>query len=120
MPRVELVQEGDQSLNTKLSWYEKAGHSVRYWLLRHLPTCKQTVEVISESLDRPLSFRERVLLKLHLWVCIWCVWYVEHLQLMRTTLRTPSGEGQPTDHLSMATLSDESRERMKRKLTSNN
>lgn len=99
----------------KIGWYEKLKHAVRYWLLRQLPPCKQTVKVLSESLERKLTLRERVLVKLHLWVCMWCVWYVEHLQLMRSSLRAETSQ----DHVlsSTAELSDDARERMKRRLT---
>jgi hypothetical protein len=100
-----------------MSWYEKSKHAVRFWLLRRLPACKQTVEIISQSMERPLTLRERVLLKLHLWVCMWCLWYMEHLQLMRDALRLQENE---TDvDVSTASLSDEARERIRRSLTNN-
>ena len=35
-----------------LKAYDKIKHAVRWWLLRRLPTCKQTVKVISESMER--------------------------------------------------------------------
>jgi hypothetical protein len=97
-----------------MGWYDKIKHAVRFWLLRNLPTCKQTVAVISESMERSLGLRERVLLKLHLWVCLWCVWYLEHLQTMRKTMRA---EGEPKIELAQVPgLSLEARERLKRKL----
>lgn len=99
----------------KIAWYEKLKHAVRYWLLRRLPPCKQTVKVLSESLERTLTLRERVLVKLHLWVCMWCVWYVEHLQLMRTSLRAETSEEKILP--STPDLSDDARERLKRRLT---
>lgn len=94
-----------------LKLYNKITHGVRWFLLHRLPTCKQAVALMSESMERPLSLRERVLLKLHLWVCIWCVWYMEQLQLMRDALRlraTESSDDKPT-----VSLSDEARERLK-------
>jgi hypothetical protein len=96
--------------------YSKATHALRYMLLRRLPTCRQTVSVVSQSLERPLSLRERVKTKLHLWVCIWCVRYLEQLQLMRDTLRA-RGSKLPEDETSDASLSAEARERMKRALS---
>ena len=93
--------------------YSKATHALRYWLLRRLPTCKQTVAVISQSLERPLSLRERVTMKLHLWVCIWCVRYLEQLHLMREALRG-RGSQIPDDAASTGdSLSAEARERLK-------
>ena len=70
--------------------YDKAIHAVRYFLLRRLPTCKQMAPVMSESLERPLTLRERVMLKLHLWVCVWCVWYLENLRTMRSAHMLPT------------------------------
>ena len=102
-----------------MGWYDKTKHAVRFWLLRRLPPCKQTVQVISQSLERPLSFRERVLLKLHLWVCMWCVWYLEHLLIMRNTLRENSSESTELDSATTPGLSAEARERIKQQLIAN-
>ena len=100
----------------KIGWYEKSKHAVRFWLLRRLPPCEQTVKVLSESLERKLTLRERVLVKLHLWVCMWCVWYLEHLQLVRSSLRA---ETSPEHTLSSTPgLTDDARERLKRSLSS--
>ena len=93
-----------------LKLYDKLKHAVRYWLLRTLPACQQTVETISQSMERRLSLRESIKLKLHLWICVWCQWYVEHLQLIRDTARAQATEP------SSATLSNEARERIRRRL----
>jgi len=94
------------------SLYGRATHALRWFLLRRLPTCKEMVRVMSESMERPLPLRERVLLKLHLWVCVWCVWYLEQLRLLREALRaraaSPEAGGPPG-----VSLSAEARERMK-------
>ena len=93
-------------------FYKKATHALRYWLLRRLPTCRQTVSLISRSLERPLPFRERVKTKLHLWVCAWCVWYLEQLRLLRESLRARAAAGEGFEPRG-ATLSTEARERIK-------
>jgi hypothetical protein len=102
-----------------MSWYEKTKHTIRFWLLRNLPACKETVKVISESMERSLTMRERVLLKLHLWVCMWCQWYMEHLQLMRESLKTTHFENSVLESSDGPQLSVEARERIKRKLSGN-
>ncbi|HET9788685.1 MAG TPA: hypothetical protein VFP47_16215, partial [Pyrinomonadaceae bacterium] len=66
-----------------LKLYDKLKHAVRFWLLRTLPTCQQTVETISQSMERRLTVGERIKVKLHFWICVWCQWYMEHLQLIR-------------------------------------
>lgn len=99
--------------------YEKIKHAIRFWLLRKLPPCKETVVIISESMERPLTLRERILLKLHLWVCSWCQWYMEHLYVMRESVQTPEFESSVLQSSNGPQLSVEARERIKRKLSGN-
>jgi hypothetical protein len=101
-----------------LKLYEKLKHAVRYWLLRNLPACQQTVETISQSMERRLTLGESVKLKLHLWICVWCQWYMEHLQLIRATSRAQADKA--PDSMRNATLSTEARERIRRRLTNQN
>ena len=101
-----------------LKFYEKLKHTVRYWLLRRLPTCQQTTETISQSMDRPLTFSERGKVKLHLWICVWCQWYMEHLHIIRDTTRAQAAKA--PDAMSGATLSNDARERIRRRLTNQN
>ena len=68
-------------------------------------------------MERPLTLRERVLLKLHLWVCMWCQWYLEHLHIMRDALRLQEDVNEDVDYSPTTRLSDEARERIKRSLT---
>src|SRR5258708_2615727 len=93
-----------------LKAYDKMKHAVRYWLLRRLPTCKQTVKIISESMERRLSLRERVTVKLHLWICLWCVWYLENLQLMRETIQTKAAQEPNLDSSALPPLSPQPRD----------
>ncbi|HEV8140513.1 MAG TPA: zf-HC2 domain-containing protein [Pyrinomonadaceae bacterium] len=95
--------------------YDKLKHAIRYRLLRKLPTCQQTVEKISESMDRELTLRERINLKLHIWICAWCQWYLEHLEIIRETARAKGAESPDLESVS-PTLSAEARERIRRKL----
>jgi len=104
--------------NMEAKAYDKLKHAVRYWLLRHLPACEQIVQTISQSMERSLSLRERFLVKLHLWVCAWCQWYLEQLQLIRETTRAKA-ERTP-DLITGAILSDEARNRIRRNLTRQN
>ena len=101
-----------------LKFYDKLKHSIRYWLLRTLPTCQETVEKISQRMERPLTLRERVNLKLHLWICAWCQWYMEQLQLIRETARSKADER--PDFIPGAHLSNEARERIRRHLADQN
>ena len=100
--------------------YDKLKHSIRYWLLRKLPTCQQTVEKISQSMDRKLTLRERINLKLHIWICAWCQWYMEHLQLIRDSARAKGAESPDLSSAPSPALSSEARDRIKRKLAGEN
>ena len=101
-----------------LKLYGKLKHSIRYWLLRMLPTCQQTVEKISQSMERSLTLKERIKLKLHLWICAWCQWYLEHLHLIRETARAKADDA--PEIISGPGLSDDARERIRRRLTNQN
>ena len=101
-----------------LKLYDKLKHAVRYWLLRTLPACQQTVETISQSMERRLTLSESIKLKLHLWICVWCQWYLEHLQLIRDSARAQASKA--PDVMTNATLSNEARERIRRRLTNQN
>jgi hypothetical protein len=101
-----------------LKLYDKLKHDIRFWLLRTLPTCQQTVEKISQSMERPLTLQERTKVKLHLWICAWCQWYMEHLQLIREASRAKAVDA--SDMMTSATLSNEARERIRRRLTNQN
>ena len=51
-------------------------------------SCKQTSQIISQSLDRPLTMRERVALKLHLLVCKYCKRFSQQVQTLRVAIKT--------------------------------
>src|SRR6266446_3020389 len=104
-----------------LKLYDKLKHRIRYYLLRHLPPCQQIVATISQSMDRELTLPERVSLKLHLSVCSWCQWYLEHLLLIRDATRAEDSLSSADLNLNPGpALSSEARERIRRNLTSNN
>jgi hypothetical protein len=69
-------------------------------------------------MERSLSLKERINLKLHLGICAWCQWYMEHLNIIRKTARAKAAE--PPDFISGNGLSDEARERIRRRLTNQN
>ena len=103
-----------------LKVYDKLKHSIRYFLLRRLPACQQIVKTISESMEHKLSLRENIKMKLHLWICAWCQWYVEHLHIIRDAAGAKAAESTDFTSVSGPTLSAEARERIKRNLTNQN
>jgi hypothetical protein len=79
------------------------------WLARHLPACEEITPLISQNLDGPLSFRNKVKMVLHKHMCAWCQRYADQLLLIRKALRKQ--DSQPD-----LTLSSEAREQIKRSL----
>lgn len=49
-------------------------------------SCKQASEIISQSLDRKLTTRERFSLKLHLLICKYCRYFSQQLSAMRVAI----------------------------------
>ncbi len=50
-------------------------------------TCKDASHLISERQERPLGFRERWSLKVHLWICVNCRRFEQQMTLLRQALR---------------------------------
>jgi hypothetical protein len=99
------------SVVTKL--YDDARHAVRYFLLRRLPTCKAIAPMMSESLERTLTLRERIVLRMHLAICVWCEWYLDQIgELRRANLARGTVDAAESSD-SGPGLSDEARERIR-------
>ena len=63
--------------------------------------CKQTSQLISQSLDRSLTLRERFALRLHLLVCKYCKQFSQHLQTMRVALKQMTSSIESNDGIEM-------------------
>jgi hypothetical protein len=50
-------------------------------------SCKQASQLISQSLDSPLTLRERFALKLHLFICKYCKLFSQQVQMLRVAVR---------------------------------
>ena len=51
-------------------------------------SCKQTSQIISQSLDRPLTMREHFALKLHLLICKYCKRFSQQVQTLHVAIKT--------------------------------
>ena len=85
------------------------------WLARRLPTCKEVTRMASDAMERKLSLRQHLEMKLHLLICTLCMRYVKQLQFMRDAVQRhaaqiENGTARPS------VLSDDARERMKQRL----
>lgn len=76
-----------------------------------MPNCRQAIRLQSEALDRPLSRWERLGLRLHLVLCVWCLRYGQQLKFLRT-----AAQNCEHDHEPKQTLPVEARMRIKQAL----
>lgn len=79
-----------------------------------MPSCRHASELISESMDRTLSLRERAALRFHLLVCSACRNYRRQLALIRQALREGAGTLDELTASAGLSLSAEARERLRR------
>ena len=56
-------------------------------------TCKQASQLVSERHDRKLSWRERIALRLHLWICKNCQRFERQINYIKQAIHRGSQEG---------------------------
>ncbi len=81
-------------------------------------SCKEVSRLLSESMERKLSFWERIGLWFHLSMCKLCKGFSKDLQQLREAARRHAEDVENDTGDSDAVLSSEARERMKRRLES--
>ncbi len=81
-------------------------------------SCKEVSRLLSESMERKLSFWQRVGLWFHLSMCKLCKGFSRDLQRLREAARRHAEDVENDAADSDASLSTDSRERMKRALES--
>jgi len=62
----------------------KNGFNKLVWKL--LPGCKDITALVSRSLEKDLSWREKIVMKTHLYTCIACQRYLTQLKFMGEVL----------------------------------
>jgi hypothetical protein len=86
-------------------------------LLGRFIHCEKAIFLISQSLDKKLSLRERTILRWHLIVCNKCSQYQQELELIQGLLRVHHpGVEEPGGANLSARLSEEARQRIKKLL----
>ena len=91
----------------KLKWH------LILWLARRLPDCKHMTRELGESLDRKQSWRDGVVMKLHVFTCEACARYREQVAFLKTAVHAHGKRDSNAAEFSTATLSAESKERIK-------
>ena len=74
-------------------------------------SCKEASRLVSESLDRKLTFWERMGLGFHLVICRFCLRFARDMQRLRAAMQNYSQQIE-SDDASKATLRPEARRRI--------
>ena len=77
-------------------------------------TCKEVTQMVSESLDRNLPLRQRMGIRLHLFMCKLCSRFRKQLLMLREAVRLQDRYVEDSKH--PFTLNPNTRERIKRSL----
>lgn len=93
------------------SLVEKLNTRVVKWMRL---SCEQTSPLISESLDHPLTFCQKMRLRMHLVLCGVCKCYLQQLQTLGGLAQCLGQEDSPV--LKNEQLSPEFKERLKKSL----
>lgn len=78
--------------------------------------CKDVSQKVSQSMDSSLSLHHRLAIRFHLMMCRHCARFRRQMMLLRTLSRDIDDDPSPSD--TPATLSNETRERIKKALHS--
>ena len=79
------------------------------------PNCREAIRLQSDALDRPLPRLQRIGLRIHLALCVWCLRYGKQIKFLRTAAQHCDHDHQPEQ-----ILPREARERIKRALKADN
>lgn len=80
-------------------------------------SCKDASRMVSESIDRPLTLRERLTLRMHLLMCSFCTRFSRQLRFLRRAAEHFSRAHQDSRSAPDETLSVEARQRIRRALS---
>lgn len=81
------------------------------------PSCQDMSRLCSESLDRKLTLGERIRMKMHGWICSWCIDYSDQVHHVNQTVKS---EGESLAELKDDRLSEECKARMKALMEASN
>ena len=90
---------------------------IKRWISQKAEQCRTVAPLYSYALDRRLTLIERFRIRFHLLTCNACTNYVDNLNFMHQVFQTQ--EQQIESEKLHVTLSDEAKERLKRKIKAN-
>jgi hypothetical protein len=77
---------------------------------RMSPSCRDMSRLCSQSLDRTLTLRKRICMRMHGWICSWCIDYSDQVHKVSSTVRE---EGESLAELKDDKLSEDCKARMR-------
>jgi hypothetical protein len=83
---------------------------------KYLPSCKDITALVSRSMEKDLSFRERLVMKTHLYTCIACRRYLAQIEFMSEVLEKQEEKREEGEYAPR--LSADAAERLKNALKS--
>jgi len=81
------------------------------------PSCEIITQKISRSMDEPLSWKERLQIRLHLMACVLCDRYRQQLLAMRELIQEGTGTPEDDSATPESGLSPEAKQRIKEQLS---
>ncbi|SRR5579884_456699 len=83
------------------------------FLARNTPSCKEVVQLLSNSMEEPLPLRQRIAVRFHFLICKWCLRYQKQIHFIRNIL---GGNPEKVGQNAPGALSAETKERLKQAL----
>ena len=96
-----------------MNWLTNKLKSLGRGLAELSPSCREATRLQSEAMDRPLSLRKRIGLRIHLGLCRWCRRYGRQIGFLRSVAHEHERH---EETLPPQTLRPEARERIKERL----
>lgn len=85
------------------------------WIWRNLPPCREIVKVITASMDGKVSWKDRILMKIHLLSCDPCVNFLKQIKFLSAAVHHHSHHAEAAGE--QPALSGDARDRIKKNLT---
>jgi hypothetical protein len=98
-----------------MNWLTNKLKSLGRGMAELSPSCREATRLQSEAMDRPLRLRQRLGLRIHLFLCKWCRRYGRQIGFLRSVAQEREKHG---EILPQQTLRHEAKERMKERLKS--
>lgn len=99
---------GNPSVLARRNWWQT---KLVIFIGKHTPKCREMVQILSRSMDEPLTLTMRIKKRLHYLICCWCARYEEQLNYLRETSRAFP---EHAEHGCKACLPNESKDCIKR------